>query len=196
MTEVGQSGGCLGNCRWLVNFSISFIMITDINQLDFTKRYSYADYLKWKFEERLELIKGYSHKMSHAPARKHQELVGSFHGMFWAFLKGKEFKVYSAPFDVRLPNKKGNSNESTFTVLQPDLCVVCNLDKLDDRGCVGAPDLIIEVLSPGNTDKEIKLKYDIYEESGVKEYWVVQPEYKSVLVYLLNNDGRLLDSIH
>jgi Uma2 family endonuclease len=171
-------------------------MITDINQLDFTKRYSYADYLKWKFEERLELIKGYSHKMSHAPARKHQELVGSFHGMFWAFLKGKEFKVYSAPFDVRLPNKKGNSNESTFTVLQPDLCVVCNLDKLDDRGCVGAPDLIIEVLSPGNTDKEIKLKYDIYEESGVKEYWVVQPEYKSVLVYLLNNDGRLLDSIH
>lgn len=163
-------------------------MITSIDQLDFSKKYSYKDYLKWQFTERLELLKGYIHKMSPAPSRRHQELAGNLHGSLWEYLKDKSCKVYSAPFDVRLPSLK---DSETLTVLQPDVSVICDLLKLDDKGCVGAPDLVIEILSPGNTDKEMKHKYAIYEESGVKEYWVVQPEYNNVHIYLLNENTNM-----
>lgn len=158
-------------------------MITSLDQLDFSKKYSYSDYLKWQFSERLELLKGYIYKMSPAPSRRHQELVHNFSLSLGNYVRGKKCKIYPAPFDVRLPNK---SETDTFTVLQPDICVVCDLSKLDDKGCVGAPDLVIEILSPGNTEKEMKIKYSIYEEAGVKEYWIVQPEYNNVHIYLLN----------
>ncbi len=164
-------------------------MITKFEDLDLTKQYSYADYLTWQFQERLELIKGHIYKMTPAPARRHQQIVWNITGLFWEKFKKGPCKVYQAPFDVRLPKKGQVSDKQTFTVVQPDLCVICDLNKLDDRGCVGAPDLVVEILSPGNTKKEMKQKFDVYQEAGVKEYWLVQPDDRNVFQYVLNEDG-------
>ncbi|ERM84983.1 hypothetical protein P872_23275 [Rhodonellum psychrophilum GCM71 = DSM 17998] len=99
-------------------------------------------------------------------------------------MEGKNCKVYQAPFDVRLP-VHSKKNEDIFTVVQPDICVICDRSKLDEAGCIGAPDLIIEILSPGNNQKELKYKYKVYEESGVKEYWIIHPEEQTLLIYSL-----------
>lgn len=161
--------------------------ITNINQLDLKATYSYADYLKWTFKERVELLKGFIHKMSPAPSRRHQDIAQSLNFEIASFLREKPCKVYFAPFDVRLSRKVKDENIST--VVQPDICVICDLSKLDDRGCLGAPDLVIEILSPGNTEKEMKNKYELYEEAGVLEYWIVDPEHNSVLQFHLSNDS-------
>lgn len=166
--------------------------ITRLDQLDLSRQYTYADYLTWRLQERLELIRGYVWKMSPAPNRRHQQIVSNFHGMIWSHLKGKPCQVFTAPFDVRLPRTDKVTNEAITTVVQPDLCIICDPAKLDDAGCVGAPDLVIEVLSKGNTKKEMKEKFDAYEEAGVREYWVVQPEYGTVLVYTLTEQGRFI----
>jgi len=154
-------------------------------ELDANKMYTYLDYLKWTFEERVELIKGRIFEMS-APNRMHQEISSYIHGMIFIYLQDKSCKVYSAPFDVRIP-RKNKDDEDVITVLQPDICVICDLSKLDTRGCIGAPDIVVEILSPGNNDKELKNKFEIYEESGVKEYWVVIPQVKSMMVHTLAN---------
>nr|WP_295927031.1 Uma2 family endonuclease [uncultured Dyadobacter sp.] len=167
-------------------------MITTLDQLDFTKQYTYADYLKWQFKERLELIRGYIHKMSPAPSRKHQAIVWNLNGIIWSHLKNHSCQAYSAPFDVRLPIKNKERNQEITTVLQPDICVICDRSKLDDRGCLGAPDLVVEVLSPGNSSNEMKHKYNVYEESGVREYWVVVPDYEHVLIFILDESGTFV----
>lgn len=167
-------------------------MINTLEQLDFTKQYTYADYLKWQVKERLELIKGYIYKMSPAPSRRHQAIVWNLNGIIWSFLKHQPCQAYAAPFDVRLPIKDKKSNQEITTVLQPDICIICDISKLDERGCVGAPDLVIEVLSPGNSDKEMKQKYNAYEESGVKEYWMVYPDYEHVLIFTLDEFGKFV----
>ena len=160
--------------------------------LDLNKIYSYADYYKWKFEERVELIKGRIFNMSPAPNRLHQEITGRLHLKLGMFLYNNPCKVYIAPFDVRLP-RKSKKDEDIFTVLQPDLCVICDKSKLDVRGCIGAPDIVVEVLSPSNNKKELKYKYEVYEEAGVKEYWVVFPIERTVFVYTLV-DGKYAPS--
>lgn len=167
-------------------------MITNFDQLDLTKQYTYADYLKWQFKERLELIKGYIYKMSPAPSRRHQAISWNLSGQIWSQLKDHPCRAYSAPFDVRLPIKDKKSNQEITTVLQPDICLICDLTKLDDRGCLGAPDLVIEVLSPGNSLREIDQKFNVYEESGVREYWVVYPEYGHVIIFLLDESGKFI----
>ncbi|MFN8432046.1 MAG: Uma2 family endonuclease [Spirosomataceae bacterium] len=106
--------------------------------------------------------------------------------MLYNHFKSKNCQTFSAPFDVRLPNGSEPKNE-IFTVVQPDLCVICDPAKIDERGCKGAPDLIIEILSPGNSTKEMKTKFDIYEEVGVREYWLVEPKNRIVLIYILVN---------
>ena len=146
--------------------------------------YTYADYLKWRFDEQVELIKGKIFKMSPAPMRIHQEISREISIRIFNFLNGKKCEAYSAPFDVRLP-VKSKKNEDITTVVQPDICVICDPDKLDDAGCIGAPDIVIEILSKGNSKKELQNKYEVYEESGVKEYWIVYPEQQSILVYTL-----------
>jgi Uma2 family endonuclease len=151
--------------------------------------YSYADYLKWKFEERVELIRGKIMKMT-APNRKHQDVSGNLFFAIKQFLKEKHCKVYSAPFDVRLPRSDKFTNEEIITVVQPDVCVICDESKLDEKGCLGAPDLVIEILSPGNSKKEIKLKYEVYEEGGVKEYWIINPVEENVAVLTLSTSGK------
>ncbi|MFO7824479.1 MAG: Uma2 family endonuclease [Cyclobacterium sp.] len=146
--------------------------------------YSYADYLSWQLEEMVELIRGKVFRQAAAPRRIHQGLTVALVTRIHGFLKGGSCKVYTAPFDVRLP-VSSRKHKDIDTVVQPDLCVVCDPDKLDELGCVGAPDLIVEILSPGNNKKELQLKYDVYEASGVKEYWVVHPDERTLLIYTL-----------
>lgn len=164
-------------------------MITNINQLDLDKTYSYADYLTWIFQEKLELIKGKIFQMSPAPSRFHQQVSVQLTGLLWTAFKNHSCTLYAAPFDVRLLDKKKSTlDKDIFTVVQPDLCVICDENKLDDRGCIGAPDLVIEILSPGNSSKEMKYKFDLYEEAGVQEYWIVNPENRTLFVYILKDD--------
>lgn len=167
-------------------------MITDLNQLDLNKQYTYADYLSWQFEDRVELIRGWISKMS-GPQRRHQKISGILNREISNFLKNKPCEVYAAPFDVLLANKRKSAPDNTiYSVVQPDLLVVCDLEKLDEKGCVGAPDWIIEILGPGNSQKEIKLKHSLYEENGVREYWVVSPEYLQIDVFALEGEKFLL----
>lgn len=151
-------------------------------------RYTYADYLTWQIDEMVELIKGKVFRQVAAPRRIHQEISGKIFNRLYNFLEGKKCMVYSAPFDVRLP-VKSKKHEDIDTVVQPDICVVCDPEKLDDLGCVGAPDLIVEILSPGNNKKELQNKYDVYEESGVKEYWIIHPNECTLIVNSLV-DGK------
>ncbi|VXD16168.1 Uma2 family endonuclease [Marinoscillum sp. 108] len=165
--------------------------IDDISLLEPEAIYSYADYLKWTFEERVELIKGKLFKMSPAPRRTHQEIDSRLHVEIGTFLKGKSCHLYSAPFDVRFPNLTNDPDDQTFTVVQPDLCVVCDPAKLDDAGCKGAPDLVVEILSPTTASKDLNEKYRLYEEHGVKEYWVVYPGENVLEIYELI-DGKYI----
>ncbi|RZJ80159.1 MAG: Uma2 family endonuclease [Flavobacterium sp.] len=167
--------------------------VYSFNDVDESMTYSYAHYLNWLFDERVELIKGKIFKMSPAPSRVHQEISVHILRHLANFLFGKPCKVYAAPFDVRFP-KGSQADAAIFTVLQPDICVVCDLNKLDDRGCIGAPDLVVEILSPGNNKKELLHKYQVYQEFGVKEYWVVSQGDQSILIYTLDSDGKFRPS--
>jgi len=147
--------------------------------------YTYADYLIWEMDEMVELIRGKIFRQAAAPRVIHQRISGKIFNKLYNFLEGKSCEVFSAPFDVRLP-VASKRNEDIDTVVQPDLCVVCDAEKVDERGCLGAPDLIIEILSPGNNKKDIKLKYEVYEASGVTEYWVIHPDERTLLIYTLD----------
>ncbi len=164
-------------------------MITDINDLDLNKTYSYADYLTWQFQEKLELIKGKIFKMSPAPSTNHQRISRKLTGfMIYAF-KNHSCELFIAPFDVRLLDKKKSAlDKEIHTVVQPDLCVICDEAKIDERGGIGAPDLVIEILSPGNSNKEMKYKFDLYQEAGVLEYWIVNPADKTFFIYVLKDN--------
>ena len=152
-------------------------------------RYSYADYLTWEIDEMVELIKGKVFRSAAAaPRMKHQQIVLRLGSAFLHYLENKPCETFIAPFDVRLPIKS-KRNEDIFTVVQPDICVVCDRSKLDDAGCVGAPDLIVEVLSPGNNKKELQNKYEVYEESGIQEYWIIHPSEETMVINSLI-DGK------
>jgi Uma2 family endonuclease len=173
--------------------------IKDISTLDLNGTYTYADYLRWQFEEKVELIRGKIFKMSPAPNLKHQRISFGLGLVIGNFFRGKKCSVFSAPFDVRLYDSKKSqkANKDIYTVVQPDLCVICDKSKLDEQGCIGAPDLIVEILSKGNTTKEMKIKYELYEESGVKEYWVVYPYEENLLQFVLNDKQKYeLNSIY
>ncbi|WP_300979120.1 Uma2 family endonuclease [Flavobacterium sp.] len=164
-------------------------IITNINQLDPKGSYTYADYLLWQFSERVELIKGKILKMSPAPSRNHQEISWIIARQLDKIFRKTSCKMYTAPFDVRLVDFKNSIDDSQIvSVVQPDLCVICDHNKLDEKGCIGAPDLIIEILSPGNSTKEMDLKFDLYQENKVKEYWIVNPMEKMILIYVLENE--------
>lgn len=157
--------------------------------------YSYADYLSWDFEEMVELIKGKIFRQAAAPRRIHQEVSLKVARLIADFLEGEKCKTFIAPFDVRLP-VHSKRNEEIFTVVQPDICVVCDMDKLDEMGCVGAPDLIIEILSPSNNQKELINKYEVYEESGVKEYWIIHPSEKTLFIYTLVDEEYIPSKLY
>jgi len=164
-----------------------------LSALDESRLYSYADYCSWKFQERIELIKGKIFRMTPAPLRIHQTIVVKLTSKFDQFLSGKTCQVYVAPFDVRLPAKNEVDDELIFTVVQPDLVVVCDLEKLDERGCIGAPDLVIEILSSEEgMKKDLFVKYKLYDESGVPEYWIVFPNEGSITAYELDDQKRYI----
>lgn len=161
--------------------------ITSLSQLDLNGSYSYSDYLKWKFKERVEIINGKIMAMSPAPNRLHQRISMKLTKAFLDVFNDHQCELYVAPFDVRFPD----SNGKIKTVVQPDLCVICDPNKLDEKGCIGAPDLIVEILSPGNSKREMKDKYELYQEQGVSEYWIVRPEEQHIQIYVLEN-GRYI----
>ena len=161
-------------------------IITNINDLDLNGSYTYADYLLWQFSERLEIINGKIFRMSPAHDSFHQEILGNLHYEFRSIFKKNRCKVYLSPFDVQLINrKKSTADKQILTVVQPDLCVVCDLTMVDEKNCLGAPNLIIEILSRGTSKKDSTVKFDLYEENGVQEYWIVNPNEKVVHIYVL-----------
>jgi len=148
---------------------------------DLSGVYNYADYQLWTFEGMVELIRGRIFKMAPAPSSKHQFLSGDLFGLLWNHLKGKSCQVVSAPFDVRLSKYKDEL--LIDSVVQPDLCIICDQAKIDEKGCNGAPDMIVEILSPFSEEKDTKLKFNLYEENGVKEYWIVNPSAENIIAY-------------
>lgn len=150
--------------------------------------YTYTDYMKFQYEEMVELIRGKIIRMSVAPRKDHQQISMGLSNEIYNYLKDKPCSIFAAPFDVVLPIHNESKDKST-TVVQPDLCIICDESKLDDAGCFGAPDWVIEILSPSTSKKDLTDKYSIYEESGVKEYWVIMPRQEIVEVFLLE-DGK------
>ena len=151
--------------------------------------FTYGDYLSWTDEGRWELIDGDVYDMSAAPAIDHQRLIVELVSTIHNFLSDRECEVFVAPFDVRLP-RADEADELIRDVVQPDIVVVCDPEKLDKRGCRGAPDWIIEILSPSTAAKDHIEKLALYERSGVKEYWIVFPAYGIIDVHLLGEEGR------
>ena len=166
--------------------------ITHLSQLDLTKVYSYADYLTWQFEEVVELIKGKVMEMCPAPNVNHQSIERNLIIDIGNYLRGKKCQVFPAPFDVRLYDRKKSllANQDIHTVVQPDLCVICNPELLDKQGCNGAPDWIIEILSKGNSKKEMQIKFALYQEAGVTEYWIVYPNDCAIHQFVLAENQR------
>jgi Uma2 family endonuclease len=160
-----------------------------VEEPDASYSYSYADYLQWKFKERLELIRGSIFQLS-APNTNHQIVSGELYFQLKLFLKAKPCNVFTAPFDVRLPRPGKTADNLIKTVVQPDICVVCDESKIDAKGVCGAPDLVIEILSPGNSKHEVRTKFELYEESGVREYWLINPEEENIFVYLLDENKK------
>ncbi len=162
----------------------------DTLNLDLNKRYTYADYLTWMDDKRRELFDGMIKLMTPSPSMKHQELSFNFSRLLGNYLVNKACKGFAAPSDVRLPQNKNKNDETIYTVVQPDLYVVCDLSKMDEKGCLGAPDFIIEIVSPGSSRCDVREKFDIYQEHGVCEYWIVYPNDETVSVFVLDEKGK------
>lgn len=152
------------------------------------QRYTYHNYLSWPEDERWELIDGMAYAMT-APMRIHQKVVSELGRQIGNYLQGKTCEVYVAPFAVRLP-QNNEADEKVDTVVEPDISIICDPNKLDKYGCRGAPDWIIEVLSPSTTFKDMHTKRNLYEKVGVREYWIVQPTESWVMIYLLDAQGQ------
>ncbi len=153
-------------------------------------RYTYGDYLHWDDSRRWEIIDGEAYDMSPAPTRRHQRISIELVRQLSNYLVGKKCEAYSAPFDVVLP-VLGENEEESETVVQPDIVVVCDQRKLTKRGCTGAPEMVIEILSPSTAVKDLKVKKDLYERAGVREYWIVHPDEKWVNIFLRDEKSKL-----
>lgn len=158
--------------------------ITSLAQLDPNGTYSYADYLTWQFTELVELWQGKIMRRMSAPTDQHQAVVGELYLTFGNYLRRQTCQVRVAPYDVRLPQRGTTADQAIYTVVQPDVCVICDPTKIERRGCLGAPDLVIEVTSPSTAARDWKDKFDLYEESGVGEYWIVTPLEQDIAVFV------------
>jgi Uma2 family endonuclease len=155
------------------------------------KRYTYADYLTWMDDVRRELYDGFIKLMTPAPSMKHQETSVNLTRLFGNYLYRKNCKVYHAPSDVRLPkSEQTKGDKQIYTVVQPDLFIVCDLSKIGNNSCLGAPDFIIEIVSAKNSQRDTRDKFNIYQEHGVREYWIVNPNDENVTVFVLDENGK------
>jgi Uma2 family endonuclease len=156
---------------------------------DPSAEYTVDDYLSWGFEEMVELIKGKVFRMSPGPRTKHQRVSGFLFSEIYTLFKGKVCEVFHAPFDVYLPithPKTGKPN----TVVQPDISIICDLEKISERGCEGSPDMVIEILSESTRKRDIQTKHELYEECGVNTYWLVFPKEEIIEVFELDDKGK------
>jgi len=151
-------------------------------------KFNYKLYQSWPENERWELIEGKAFDMSPAPNSDHQVISGEIFGNIWQFLKDKSCKVFSAPFDVRLTDGENSDEQDIETVVQPDIAVICDKNKIDKKGCLGAPDIVVEILSPSTGYKDETSKLALYEKYGVKEYWIVNPGAKYIMIYRIKGD--------
>ena len=164
--------------------------------LDLNKRYTFADYLTWLDDKRRELYNGFIQMMTPAPSLKHQSVSGQIFGQFWVQLRKHSCNVYHAPIDVRFPSKSDEtSDELIYNVVQPDIVIICDKSKLDGKGCIGAPDLIVEILSLTSTKRDVEEKFKLYEENGVREYWIIHPNDETATIFLLENGKYKLQGI-
>jgi len=163
--------------------------MSEAYELKEDRKFTYADYKGWELKpgERYEIIYGEAYAMS-APNFTHQGILMELSAQFHTFLRGKPCRVYPAPCDVRLFYEE---DESDDTVVQPDILIICDEVKRGEESCHGAPDLVVEILSPSNTATEMQRKFKLYQTAGVREYWVVDPETKSLTVYLFQEDTIL-----
>jgi Uma2 family endonuclease len=161
-------------------------------------KFTYADYLTWPDDERWEIIDGIAypwngiHAMSPGPGKHHQLVSFEIARQLGNHLKGKKCRAFTAPFDVRFAEASDHSDNYVETVVQPDLLVVCDAAKLDDKGCNGAPDIVIEITSPGTSKKDLIDKFDLYQRHGVKEYWIIHPAEQTLLVYRLDENSKYI----
>lgn len=172
---------------------IGFSLLTEVPEVSLpaqkdNNRYSYAEYLKWSDDKRWELLDGIAYNVA-APSRRHQEVSGELFYQIRSYLADKPCKIYSAPFDVRFSEPE-EEDEQIRNVVQPDISIVCDQSKLDDKGCLGAPDLIIEVISPTSISHDYVKKLALYERYEVKEYWIVHPNDNTVMVFTLGEDQQ------
>lgn len=158
-------------------------------------QYSYADLLEWDENVRYELYNGLPVALA-SPSSTHQMISGDLFSQLYSFLKGKGCQVFSAPLDVRLFEKSGDSPENVSTVVQPDLMVVCDREKIDRHGICGAPDMIIEITSNSTHRIDRLTKFNLYQRAGVREYWIVDPSTRIVSVYVLNNGAYHMQSVY
>lgn len=161
--------------------------------LDDKKRYTYADYLTWLDGKTRELLDGFIRLMSPAPSLEHAEISSLLFFSLMNYVKEHkgECKVFTAPFDVRLPkNPNEVTDDKIYTVVQPDICIICDKSKLDKRGCLGAPDMVVEIISVSSQKYDFNDKFNLYEAAGVKEYWIVSPNAKAVNVFILQDNGK------
>ena len=179
---------CL-NWNIICNFGVNNTIKMEL-ELDLTKRYTFDDYLTWADDKRRELFDGIIKMMTPSPNRFHQQVSKRISYDIQTYLKKKKCEVYYAPFDVRLPNIDEKETKKIYTVVQPDICIICDLSKLDDKGCIGAPDMIIEIVSPSNSKHDVEDKFNLYQKYGVREYWIVFPYEKTVNVFVLNETGK------
>ena len=154
-------------------------------------RYTYADYLTWGNDERWEIINGIPYNMSPAPGTKHQQISWELSAQIRNFLIERESSclAFHAPFDVRFPESLIDNNQ-IIDVVQPDIVVICDTSRVDENGCHGAPDFIIEILSPSTAYKDYVIKLQLYEKNRVKEYWIIDPINRIITIYLLEDSGN------
>ena len=152
--------------------------------------YTYADYLSWPEKERVEILDGTPYLQA-APSRIHQKILSEIHRQIANYLLDKDCEVYPAPFHVVLdPDGEFEKEADRKHVLEPDISIICDKEMLDERGCKGSPDLIVEIVSPSTVRKDKIEKFNLYEQAGVKEYWIIEPENKIVSVFTLQNNRR------
>ena len=159
------------------------------------RRYTYGDYRTWPDDERWELIDGVAWNMSPAPSSRHQGLLGELYLQVAPPLKGTRCRVYLAPFDVLLPDSAGQKEDDVASVVQPDLTGICEVSRITPRGCFGAPDWVVEIISPWTMKKDLNEKFALYERNGIREYWLIDPGSRTMQVYRLGAMGRFGEAL-